>query len=281
MSSTEKIIKHPHGDLLGFEWNPTSQRKVLMMHGWQDNCESFHKMGPELSQSWDAHVVAFDFPGHGLSFHKPGLYGYYYHDWIVDVELVLQELGWNEVELVCHSMGASVAAVFASIFPERVKQLVLFDAYLPLSAEPQSIISRYRSYVSETITAISKPSRVMKSQEDAVRIRQMATPDLPPDTCERIAMRNTRQNEDGQFEWTIDQKLKLPSPLRLTKEHIVTIHESLTLPTTFFLGKNSPYKEFHPIVARWVSGRDNFRVFEVEAGHWPHAECVKEILDAF
>ena len=61
----------------------TRTRNILCLHGWLDNCRSFHHLGPELAAklstvhtdgihvtNTDVNVVCIDFLGHGHSSHK-------------------------------------------------------------------------------------------------------------------------------------------------------------------------------------------------------------------
>lgn len=61
----------------------TRTRNILCLHGWLDNCRSFHYLAPQLAEklagtttdgihvtNTDVNVVALDFLGHGLSSHK-------------------------------------------------------------------------------------------------------------------------------------------------------------------------------------------------------------------
>ena len=65
------------------EEGETRTKNILCLHGWLDNCRSFHHLAPELANklsgkhtdgiqvtNTDVNVVAIDFLGHGLSSHK-------------------------------------------------------------------------------------------------------------------------------------------------------------------------------------------------------------------
>ena len=75
--------------IAGQEWKSASPTKnVLLLHGWQDNSNSFKKLANLLPADW--HLVAIDFPGHGVSSPRPDGVPYYVTDWVSDVRLVIQ-----------------------------------------------------------------------------------------------------------------------------------------------------------------------------------------------
>ena len=119
------------------------RHKVLMLHGWLDNCRSFWKLAPHLQED---HVVALDLPGHGKSQHKakdgtPAILaeGIYY---IADV---LKQLEWKtDVTLIGHSMGAAMALGYAATFPEQVHQLILLKGAGPLARDASDTTKHMR-----------------------------------------------------------------------------------------------------------------------------------------
>jgi pimeloyl-ACP methyl ester carboxylesterase len=77
------------GVIAGQEWKHGEPKKqVLLLHGWQDNSNSFCKLAQLLPKDW--WLVAIDFPGHGLSSPRPDGAAYYVTDWISDVRLVIR-----------------------------------------------------------------------------------------------------------------------------------------------------------------------------------------------
>src|SRR5690606_32763910 len=70
-------------------------------------------------------ILTYDQRGHGRSF-KPES-GYSPEDYANDLEKILNELGWERIHLVGHSMGGRNALSFASRFPQRVISLVIED----------------------------------------------------------------------------------------------------------------------------------------------------------
>ncbi|OQV25637.1 putative Serine hydrolase-like protein [Hypsibius exemplaris] len=87
--SREIRINANRTEIAAQEWKhgvPT--KNVLLLHGWQDNSNSFNKLVQLLPQEW--WLVAIDFPGHGLSSQRPEGAPYIVTDWVSDVRLVVQ-----------------------------------------------------------------------------------------------------------------------------------------------------------------------------------------------
>lgn len=96
-------------------------RTVVLLHGFSDNANTWRRVVPALATRF--RVVALDLPGHGRStraWPKPLVAGY--------AELVAEimtELDVATAALIGNSMGACVAAVFASLHPRRTERIVL------------------------------------------------------------------------------------------------------------------------------------------------------------
>jgi pimeloyl-ACP methyl ester carboxylesterase len=94
---------------------PTTQmtrrtRKLLCVHGWMDNCRSYHYFAPNILQRMqmnpaihanttlhdDIEIVAIDLPGHGWSSHK-SLDGPPIHitDYVYYIAEAIQQLQWS------------------------------------------------------------------------------------------------------------------------------------------------------------------------------------------
>src|SRR5690606_7259233 len=69
-------------------------------------------------------ILIFDQRGHGQSFHPVG---YAPEDYAIDLKLILDELKWQKIHLVGHSMGGRNALRFAFKFPERLQSLTIED----------------------------------------------------------------------------------------------------------------------------------------------------------
>lgn len=122
---------------IGDEVEPPAQRRrrqrILCLHGWMDNCRSFHHLAPALLQKLpDIDLIALDFPGHGWSSHKsndgPPLV---LAETAFYVAEAVHQLQWQDEStpftLIGHSMGAAISCLYAAAFPEQVEKLVLLE----------------------------------------------------------------------------------------------------------------------------------------------------------
>jgi pimeloyl-ACP methyl ester carboxylesterase len=149
------------------KWKPSEPistakniRKILCVHGWMDNCRSYHYFAPNVLQQLrqmnpvaatnanndDIEIVTIDLPGHGWSSHK-SLDGPPIHiaDYVYYIAEAIQQLQWStaksnridedetclsidtEIVLVGHSMGAAICSIYAATFPEQIHKLVLLE----------------------------------------------------------------------------------------------------------------------------------------------------------
>jgi pimeloyl-ACP methyl ester carboxylesterase len=97
---------------------------LVLLHGFSDNLTTWNRVVPPLAVS--NRVIAIDLPGFGRSTRswQPALL-----DGYVDVvaEVLDAEGVDGPVSLMGNSMGAAVAALFATRYPLRTAQVVLID----------------------------------------------------------------------------------------------------------------------------------------------------------
>lgn len=116
------------------EWGSSNaSNKILALHGWLDNSNSFKILGPYF-QSMNYHFIAFDSIGHGKSSHlsKDGIYQpikalSYLHE-------IIELLEWKTpIDMIGHSMGSGLSMMYAGTFPENIKNLVLLEGLGPIT----------------------------------------------------------------------------------------------------------------------------------------------------
>ncbi|MFW5926442.1 MAG: alpha/beta fold hydrolase [Wenzhouxiangella sp.] len=117
------------GSIAGLH-RPGGGARVLALHGWLDNANSFRALVEVLE---DCDLVAIDFPGHGHSQPRPPGTRYHFDDYVFDVVAVLDDLGWPRCHLLGHSLGGAVASVVAGAAPDQVRSVTLIEGLGPLS----------------------------------------------------------------------------------------------------------------------------------------------------
>jgi non-heme chloroperoxidase len=106
---------------------------LVMLPGWSQTAEMFREQLVALSAS--RRVIAVDHRGHGRSPAPAG--GYRVHRLAADLEELLRRRALDRVDLLAHSMGASVAYAYLDLFgPERISSLVLVDQMPRALREP-------------------------------------------------------------------------------------------------------------------------------------------------
>ena len=99
-------------------------RPMVFLHGWSQAALMWHAQIGAFSATH--RVLALDMRGHGVS-DKPG-HGYRIARLAADLASFLDALALDDVVLVAHSAGCSVALNYLDLFGEaRIGRLVLFD----------------------------------------------------------------------------------------------------------------------------------------------------------
>jgi 3-oxoadipate enol-lactonase len=103
-----------------------SRRKLILLHSGGQTKSTWDQVAPAFAATH--HVHALDLRGYGDS-EKVGDYGFpAMRD---DIFAVLDALGAQEVDLIGHSLGGSIAWLVAQAQPQRVRRLVIEDSPPP------------------------------------------------------------------------------------------------------------------------------------------------------
>lgn len=102
---------------------PEDAPRVVFLHGVMGSGANWRKITSQLRDRY--RILAFDQRGHGWSF-KPEK-GYGPEDYSEDLRLILEELGWDKIALVGHSMGGRNSLHFANAHAEKLWALVIED----------------------------------------------------------------------------------------------------------------------------------------------------------
>ena len=246
------------------------QPLLLCLHGWLDNAASFQPLIPYLS---DYHVIAIDWPGHGLSSHRSLDAHYHFLDWVYDLIALFRSQQWQEIDIVAHSMGAMVASAFAAAFPEHVKSLTLIDAIGILTSDAKESTAQLRKGLLSRLTRHAKPKNKHASIESAVAAR-VSVSDLKAKYAALIVERGIEQTDNG-FIWRADSRLRATSPYRFTLAQAKQLITDITAPVQLVDGDKG--KEMVTTgLACFGPLYQNLQVHKLLGGHHVHMEQAEQ-----
>lgn len=224
-------------------WGPADGYPVIALHGWMDNANSFDRIAPLLPH---IRLIALDFAGHGNSDHRPGRMPYYVWEYALDVMDVADALGHETYGLLAHSLGGGVAALVAGLVPEQISRLVLIENVGPVSGDAEDLPNNLLKARQAMQTAARIQQRRLKEQmrrpnprfthtDEAVERRLLSPLKLTRMATEMLIERGTRAVPGG-YEWSHDQRLALPTAVRMTEGQVQTHIKRITAPTDLILG---------------------------------------------
>lgn len=251
--------------LAGLEWGDPGAPPLLALHGWLDNAASFSLLAPLLT---GRHVIALDLSGHGRSDRRSPDAGYQIWDDLPELLAVTDALGWERCDLLGHSRGAIIGALFAAAMPERVERLVLLDALMPPPVAESAFPLQLRRHLLDKRRLLLQPDRLFPLLDYAVEAREAAG--LGEAAARLLAERNIAAR-GTQYAWTTDPRLRGASAVKLTSGQVQAVLRGLSMPTLVLLaeggyGKSAELRE----MAR--TSLTNAELDIVPGGHHFHLE---------
>jgi pimeloyl-ACP methyl ester carboxylesterase len=212
-------------------WEPAhspARATVVLLHGYMDAPGTFADVVPALLHA-GLRVLAPHQRGFGEGPRVPR--GAYYHfpDYVFDLAEIVDALVPSEpFFLVGHSMGGTVATMYAGAFPERVTRLALLEGTGPIDNPPGVAPIRMRKWIEDVRALATKEKKPVKSPEDALRRLAQNHGQVPVEVLRQRLDDLLGAQPDGTYEWLFDP-----------------LHRTLS-PSPFFV---ATYKEFAKRVA--------------------------------
>lgn len=286
----ESEWKLRHIALAGLSWQAGEgvheNTPVLMLHGWLDNSLTFVKLAPELTGLGP--VYALDMAGHGHSGHRPEGQDYLLMDYVADlaelVERYFQETSDGRINLVGHSLGGIVGALYAAAFPERVRNLVMIDSLGAISRPVSETIPQLRKAIKKRIAGSGRQV-VYPDIETAAKAREGGLSPLSPEAALTLIPRNMKPEENGLV-WRTDPRLRHPSPLMMTEEQVMASLSALES-RVLFVRADQGLLSYRKDLDERTSVIPNLQVSNVPGGHHCHldgetgyvADAVRQFLE--
>ena len=172
-------------------------------------------------------------------------------------------------------MGAGVASIFASAFPEKLRGLICLDGLGPITGPPQEQAARLNKAVRLNTKSIAKSKTVYKSVEQAVNARAMAG-DLSRTSVERLVDRSLVKVSSG-YVWRSDSRLRLPSLYYFSEQQAQAYLSEIQIPTLLLRPVDSAYKAEKILKAR-ADVVKNLTWIDIPGGHHAHMDQVDEVV---
>jgi pimeloyl-ACP methyl ester carboxylesterase len=269
-------------------WPPPSPRpgapKVFVLHGWMDVSASFQFVVDALQGNWD--VYAPDWRGYGLTeWGKSD--SYWFPDYLADLDRILEHFAPQDaVNLVGHSLGGNVAALYAGIRPQRVAKLVNLEGFGMAPTRPEQAPKRYARWLSE----LHEPPTLRPYKDfDALaeRLRE-GNPRLTREKADFLA-RHWGRTEGETVVLRSDPAHKIVNPLLYRIEEVQACWREVSAPVLWVdAAESDTLKRIGLSESQHAERRAAFPNLKYEtvknAGHMLHhdqPEQVARLLEAF
>jgi acyl transferase domain-containing protein/NADPH:quinone reductase-like Zn-dependent oxidoreductase/pimeloyl-ACP methyl ester carboxylesterase/aryl carrier-like protein/trans-aconitate methyltransferase len=219
------------------EWGAKNGAPILCLHGILDQGAVWGPIASRLAAE-GYRVIAPDLRGHGRSQHASPSGAYQILDILADLDEFTSRHFDEPFTLVGHSMGAGLAAVFASVRPARVASLVLIEPpglREPGDRHPADVLSLQLDYL-----AAPPPHAVLPDVEAAAARLRQATPALPPDFALYLAGRVTEPAGNG-VRWRWDPLLRTRASMDVAPQQFRSMLGRISAPLILVRGASSGY----------------------------------------
>ncbi|WP_223787403.1 alpha/beta hydrolase [Marinicella meishanensis] len=266
-----------YGTIRGLQWGHGNRHPVLALHGWLDNAASFWHLAPLLA-AHDLELTAIDFPGHGHSDHRAPGHNYGFIDYVMDVQAVLDQLP-RPITLLCHSMGAAIAVMYAAAFPEHIKQMVLLENLGPVPPhQPGKAAESLREALKLWRRHSLEHKRHYTDVEQAIQARQEATP-MATEIIRPLVERGLQSGQQG-LHWRTDKRLRLRSFFRMSEAQIQEFLGATTVPTQLLIAEPRSYALQYPMFEARLKALNPERFDQLPGDHHLHMGQAKAVAAA-
>jgi pimeloyl-ACP methyl ester carboxylesterase len=265
-------------------WSARGAPKMVLLHGWMDVSASFQFLVDALQRDWD--VYAPDWRGYGLT--EWGRADcYWFPDYLADLDALLAHIDpGNPVNLVGHSLGGNVAALYAGARPERVARLANLEGFGMAPTRPEQAPTRYARWLDE----LRDPPRLRPyaSFAELAQRLQEGNPRLSRSKAEFLAQHWGKQVE-SQVVLRGDPAHKIVNPVLYRYDEVHACWQSVSAPVLWIEGADSETPKrlgLSPagLEERRAAFRDLRYAAVPDAGHMLHhdqPEAVARLLDTF
>jgi pimeloyl-ACP methyl ester carboxylesterase len=273
----QRYFVHDGLKLHYWEWGEPQEETYIFVHGVRDQGRSWdHFLAALIARGVPIrHAVALDLRGHGESDWSNTSRGYQHEDFLSDLAGLVKHLGKEPLTILGHSLGGSMCLLYAAAFPEKVKQLVLFESLGPFARKddevPEIVAERLRG---RDYVEIPYPH---ESLDSAAKSLQKTFPLIPDNAALHMARYGTTF-KGGRYRWKHDPILRYRTTTAMSEGQIEAFIRRLKCPILFVYGTESDFMK--SVRGPRVKLFNNAQIVPVEgAGHHIPHEKPEELAD--
>jgi pimeloyl-ACP methyl ester carboxylesterase len=255
---------------------------VVILHGFMDHHLAWDDVCKALTDK-SLNVLSYDQRGHGRSSHVSSSSQYHFPDYISDLYELLEVLQITKCHLIGHSMGGTVASIFAAVFPKKVDKLFLIEGLGPSHEnEDQSFKRLQRHFLQRTCRSEHKKYPVF---EDLVKRIQKIYPYLSEEKSKCFAsyLGKAVVDLDGvgkkSWTWCYDVRHKDAAAISFHALRHLMVLAHIKSPTYLLFGRTSWYNALPDLEKRIQKLSNCVEIQYLDCGHNPHLECPTQLSE--
>lgn len=227
-------------------WGPEEGPLVLCLHGILEQGAAWSEVAIRLAQK-GYRVIAPDLRGHGRSDRVGKGGSYNLIDFLGDIDAIVEILAGKAFILVGHSLGSVLGAIFATIRPQRIKNIVLVETILPTLNEDEDPTTTLTNQLNSMATPPEHP--VFPNVEAAAERLCKATPAISLSLAMMLAERITEPCEGG-VRWRWEPLLRTRAGISLNgigRSRYLKLLKKIKVPITLVYGDKSNFNRIEDL----------------------------------
>lgn len=212
----------------------TGKKVLIFVHGLSSNADAWYRNIEELKKDYTCYAI--DLPGYGKSYKKSENYTPTYFAEVI--KEFSEKMKLKKFTLIGHSMGGQASLKFASLYPEKIKSLIL--------VAPAGI-EEFTESESNTMLLVTTKQGIMNTSDEQIdKNYQINFYKMPKEAAPMIADRKAIKNS-SDFEAHADAIVG--SVKGMLNDKVIADLPKIKKPVLLLFGKNDyliPNRYFHP-----------------------------------
>jgi acyl transferase domain-containing protein/acyl-CoA synthetase (AMP-forming)/AMP-acid ligase II/pimeloyl-ACP methyl ester carboxylesterase len=227
-------------------WGPEEGPLVLCLHGILEQGAAWSEVAIRLAQK-GYRVIAPDLRGHGRSDRVGKGGSYNLIDFLGDIDAIVEFLAGKAFILVGHSLGSVLGAIFATIRPQAIRNIVLVETILPTAEENDDPTTTLTNQLNSMASPPEHP--VFPDIKTAAKRLRKATPAISSALAMLLAERITEPCEGG-VRWRWEPLLRTRTGISLNgigRSRYLKLLQKIKVPITLVYGDKSNFNRIEDL----------------------------------